>query len=140
MHKLTGAFERQIDEKGRVALPPTLRPRFADGCYLTLGADNTIEVFTIDSFDAESDRMEARQQAGEITRDQLRAFSFQAIAVVPDGQGRISLDARLRTHARLDTKGPVMVCGLLDRLEICSLARYERSMTAGAAHYAEPSQ
>ena len=137
MQKFVGAFERQLDVKGRLALPPTFRARFGAGCYLTLGADSSIEVFTSEAFDLEAERMEQRQARGEISLDRLRAFSARAIPAEPDGQGRISLDDRLRRHARLELKGPVMVFGRLDRVEICSVERYERSMTAGEQDYSE---
>lgn len=137
MLKFTGAFERQLDVKGRLALPPSFRTRFGAGCYLTLGADNSIEVFTAEAFEEEAERMEQRQARGEITMDRLRAFSASANAAEPDGQGRIYLDERLRRHARLDVKGPVMVFGRLDRVEICSVNRYERSMANGEQSFAE---
>ncbi|MEO6124625.1 MAG: hypothetical protein ABIR32_13050 [Ilumatobacteraceae bacterium] len=137
MQKFLGAFERQLDIKGRLALPPSFRARLGTSCYLTLGADNSIEVFTAEAFDEEADRMEQRQSRGEITMDRLRAFSARANPAEPDGQGRISLDERLRRHAKLEVKGPVMVFGRLDRVEICSVDRYERSMIAGEQEYAE---
>jgi division/cell wall cluster transcriptional repressor MraZ len=137
MLKFTGAFERQLDVKGRLALPPSFRTRFSGGCYLTLGADNSIEVFTAEAFEEEAERMEQRQARGEITMDRLRAFSASANAAEPDGQGRIYLDDRLRRHAKLEVKGPAMVFGRLDRVEICSVDRYERSMTNGVQSFAE---
>ncbi len=137
MQKFLGAYERQLDVKGRLALPSAYRARLGTSCYLTLGADNSIEVFTTEKFDEEADRMEQRQMNGEISRDQLRAFAARANPVEPDSQGRVYLDDRLRSHANLRTKGPVMVLGRLDRLEICSLERFERSMRAGEQSYSE---
>ncbi len=139
MQKFLGAFERQLDIKGRLALPSSYRARLGTSCYLTLGADNSIEVFTAEKFEEEAERMDERQKRGEISMDQLRAFSARANPVEPDGQGRVYLDDRLRKHARLTTKGPVMVLGRLDRLEICSVDRFERSMANGEQSYSEPS-
>lgn len=138
MQKFLGAFERQLDVKGRLALPSTYRTRLGPSCYLTLGADNSIEVFTAEKFEEEADRMERRQMNGEISMDQLRAFAARANPVEPDSQGRVYLDERLRKHARLEVKKPVMVLGRLDRLEICSVERYDRSMLAGEQSYSEP--
>ncbi len=81
--------------------------------------------------------MQALQARGEITMDRLRAFSARATAIEPDAQGRIYLDDRLRQHAKLDVKGPAIVMGRLDRIEICSLGRHERSMTAGEQEFSE---
>jgi MraZ protein len=138
MQKFLGVFERQLDVKGRLALPATFRARLGTTCYLTLGTDNSIEVFTAETFEEEADRMQALQARGEISMDRLRAFASRATAVEPDAQGRIYLDERLRTHAKVAVKGPVIVAGRLDRIEICSVERHERSMQAGEQEYSEP--
>lgn len=138
MQKFTGVFERQLDVKGRLALPASYRARLGTSCYLTLGPDNSIEVFTEEKFEEEADRIQAMQQRGEISMDRLRAFSARAIPVEPDAQGRIYLDERLRTHANLETKSPVIVFGRLDRIEICSVERHERSMRLGEQEFSSP--
>ena len=135
MQKFTGVFERQLDVKGRLALPASYRARLGTSCYLTLGEDNGIEVFTEAMFDEEADRMQALQRLGQISMDRLRAFSARASAVEPDAQGRIYLDERLRKHANLETRGPAVVLGRLDRIEICSVERYERSMRSGEEEF-----
>ena len=135
MQKFTGVFERQLDVKGRLALPASYRARLGPSCYLTLGEDNGIEVFTEAMFEEEADRMQALQRQGQISMDRLRAFSARAIAVEPDAQGRIYLDERLRNHANLETRGPAIVFGRLDRIEICSVERHERSMRAGEGEF-----
>ena len=75
MQKFLGVFERQLDAKGRLALPASYRSRLGTSCYLTLGADNSIEVFTTEKFEEEADRMQTLQERGEITMDRLRAFA-----------------------------------------------------------------
>jgi transcriptional regulator MraZ len=139
MQKFLGVFERQLDVKGRLALPASYRSRLGTSCYLTLGADNSIEVFASEKFDEEADRIQELQARGEISMDRLRAFAARATPVEPDAQGRIYLDERLRRHARLEVKGPVIVLGRLDRVEICSVERYERSMASGEQEFSETS-
>jgi MraZ protein len=138
VQRFYGVFERQLDVKGRLALPASYRARLGTSCVLTLGADNSIEVFTAEMFDEEAERMQALQRQGGISMDRLRAFSASAIPAEPDAQGRIYLDERLRTHANLATKGPVVVFGRVDRIEICSVERHERSMRAGQQEFSEP--
>lgn len=135
MQKFTGVFERQLDVKGRLALPASYRARLGTSCYLTLGEDSGIEVFTEEMFEEEAERMQALQRQGQISMDRLRTFSARASAAEPDAQGRIYLDERLRRHANLETKGPVIVFGRLDRIEICSVERHERSMRAGEQEF-----
>ncbi len=135
MQKFLGVFERQLDVKGRLALPASFRARLGTSCILTLGPDNSIEVFTEDKFEEEAERMQGMQQRGEITMDLLRTFSARAMPVEPDAQGRIYLDERLRTHANLATRDKAVVFGRLDRIEICSVERHERSMRNGEQEF-----
>ncbi len=137
MDKFLGVFERQLDDKGRLALPVTYRSRLGTSCYLTLGSDSGIEVFTAEKFEREADRMQEMYERGEISLDRLRAFAARASPIEPDAQGRIYLDERLRRHAELDLKSKVVVQGRLDRLEICSVERHERRMVAGEETYTD---
>ena len=137
MQKFLGAYERQIDVKGRLALPAQFRVHLGSTCVLTLGSDNSIEVFTSEKFDEEATRIEQAQKRGEVSMNFLRAFAANAIPIEPDAQGRIYLDQRLRRHARLEAKSPAMVAGRLDRIEICSVERFERSLLAGEQEFSE---
>jgi MraZ protein len=137
MEKFVGVFERQLDAKGRLALPAAYRSRLGTSCYLTLGEGNGIEVFTAERFEREADRMQGLYERGEIDLDRVRAFSARATQTDPDAQGRIYLDERLRRHARIEVKSTVIVLGRLDRVEICSVERHERSMAKGEQSFSE---
>ena len=39
-----GAHDRQLDDKGRVALPATYRAHLGERCYLVKGTDKCVEV------------------------------------------------------------------------------------------------
>ena len=45
-----GKYERQLDPKGRLALPSDFRPRFEPRCYLAYGQDGCIEVMTPEAY------------------------------------------------------------------------------------------
>lgn len=137
MAKFLGAHERSLDEKGRLALPTGYRANLGPTFVVTVGADNSIEVFTEERFDLEADRLAEMEARGEVSLDRLRAFTARAVEVSPDQQGRIYLDERLRRHANLEVKKPLMVFGRRDRVEICAVDRYERSMTAGEYEFSE---
>jgi DNA-binding transcriptional regulator/RsmH inhibitor MraZ len=83
------------------------------------------------TFEAEAERMAARVQAGEISRNELRALAASAVLVTLDKQGRVLVDEQLRTYADLRTEGPVVVAGSFDRLEVWSPERYARVNDAG---------
>ena len=46
-----GAHERQLDDKGRLALPSAFRSRFEPRCFLARGQDGCIDVMTEEGFD-----------------------------------------------------------------------------------------
>ena len=126
-----GALERQLDDKGRLALPATFRDRLRDQCYLAKGRDKCVNVVPADVFKAEAQAMAARVEAGDVPRNQLRALAYSATAVQLDKQGRVTLDEDLRAYADLSVGKPVVVAGSFDRLEIWSPVRYARVNNAG---------
>mgnify|MGYP003704655651 CR=1 FL=1 len=51
MQRFVGRYERQVDDKGRLALPSAFRPRFEPRCFLARGQDGCIDVMTEGGFD-----------------------------------------------------------------------------------------
>jgi MraZ protein len=49
-----GVYERQLDERGRVALPSSYRADLGDHCYLFFGDDGCVSVRSVESFEAEA--------------------------------------------------------------------------------------
>ena len=123
-----GVHERQLDERGRVALPSSFRGELGDHCYLYLGDDGCVGVIGEDEFHQQAQELIEQVKRGEASRARRRAFSGGASRVAIDKQGRVTLEARLREHARIDVQAPVQVLGDLDHIEIwnpASLAAVE---------------
>lgn len=119
-----GTFERQLDDKGRLALPATFRDRLGEHCYLAKGLDKCVTVVPSATFEDEAATMAARVRLGEVSRNQLRALASSAILVSLDKQGRVNLDEQLREYADLALGEPVTVAGSFDRLELWSPHRF----------------
>ena len=131
-----GVHERQLDPKGRVALPAPFRPRLEPRCYLTLGADKCVDVLTAEAFEhVASDAIE-KVRRGEMSRSQQRAIAANAIEVTIDAQGRINIDEKLREYAGLSLDSKVVISGSFDRCEIWDPTRYQRMSESGAAQMA----
>lgn len=126
-----GAFERQLDDKGRLALPAVFRDRMRDHCYLAKGRDKCVTVVPAATFEAELAAMGARVDAGDVPLNQLRAIASSAQLVQLDKQGRVTLEETLREYAGIDVGKPVVVAGRVDRLEIWSPTRHARIDDAG---------
>ena len=126
-----GVYERQLDERGRVALPSSYRGELGDQCYLFFGDDGCVSVRSVETFEAEAADMVAKARSGEVSRNRLRAFASSASQATIDKQGRVTLDARLREHAGLEPQAAVVVLGNIDQIEIWDPDAHRRNETAG---------
>lgn len=126
-----GVYERQLDERGRVALPPSFRSTIGEQCYLTYGEDGCVRMMSVDVFQAEAQDMIDKVRTGEISRAKQRVFASSVVMAGIDKQGRILVDQRLRTHAGVELHTPVTVLGALDRIEIWEPSRYEQQEAIG---------
>lgn len=135
-----GVYERQLDERGRVALPTAFRSTIGEQCYLTYGDDGCVRVMSAEVFNAEAQEMIDRVKTGEVSRAKQRVFASSVVVAGIDKQGRILLDARLRAHADIDLQAPVAVLGALDRIEIWHPDRYQQQEAIGLDEMNEMSQ
>jgi transcriptional regulator MraZ len=115
-----GRHERQLDDKGRVALPAPYRRQLGDRLYLVNGANRCIDVFPAEDFEARALELAERARRGEETDARRRTVGHTATEVTVDGQGRIKVDERLRDFARLALQSKVVVTGGIDRVELWS--------------------
>jgi MraZ protein len=131
-----GFHERQLDDKGRLALPSAFRPDFGDACYLVYGEERCIDVFPREAFEDMAREMMRQVRAREISLGRQRAFAHSATLVTLDKQGRVTIDERLRQYAHLSPSSTVVVSGNLDRAEVWSSELYEQIAAAGRGEVA----
>jgi len=134
-----GVHERQLDDKGRLALPSTFRAELGDSCYLLIGEDRCVNVQSRDDFESMARDIMERVRQGDMPLARQRALAHSATLVALDKQGRITIDEKLRTYAHLEVGSKVVVSGNLDKAEVWSNELYERiaadgqGLMAGAA-------
>ncbi len=126
-----GTHERQLDPKGRIALPSAFRPRLEPKCYLALGRDKCVDVLTIDAFLSVANEAIEKVRRGEMDRKEQRALASNMVEVSVDAQGRINVDENLRTYAGLELNSRVIVSGSFDRVEIWDPQRHQRISESG---------
>lgn len=126
-----GRHERQLDPKGRLALPATFRHRLEPRCYLLLGQDKCIAVVTAEESENIASEITAAVKRGEKSEQERRALASSMVDVTFDAQGRITLDESLRAYAGLTPNSKVVVAGAFDRVEIWETERYERMLAMG---------
>lgn len=133
-----GTHERQLDEKGRLALPATFRSHLGEHCYLTIGIDKCLNVIAADTFESKAAELMGQVARGEVSRQRQRAFAASASLVTIDKQGRVSIDDRLRDYAELTPRTNVTVTGNLDVIELWSPERFRQINDEGTNDLAEP--
>ena len=95
-----GRHDRQLDPKGRLALPASFRQKFESEAYLTFGENGCVDAFTPEEYEQMAQETMDKVRQGEIGRNRLRALSANTFAVPIDAQGRIVVDQKLRDLRR----------------------------------------
>lgn len=129
-----GTFEHSLDEKGRLVLPTAFRGRLADGGYLT-PYQSCLALWAPPQFEEFVDRLSDKVRSTEASPNAIRVFMANASEVRPDGQGRIAVPPRLRTHAGLDSS--VVLAGVRDHIELWAPQQWEDISTQGDASLAD---
>jgi MraZ protein len=131
-----GVHERQLDDKGRLALPSAFRTMLGESCYLVIGEERCIDVMARDAFEDMARELMRQARAKEISLSRQRALAHSAALVTIDKQGRVTLDEKMRTYARLTPGSRVVVSGNFDRAEVWSAEHYEHIAAAGRGELA----
>lgn len=111
-----GKYERSVDDKSRVVMPPELRSDLAQGAVLSRSFDNCLCIYPVAKWEslarAVDDLPEVRYEA----RILARSLFGGATACDLDRHGRFAIPAFLREHANL--QDDVVIVGLYSRIEI----------------------
>ena len=96
-------FERKLDDKRRLTIPPELRDHFASGAVVTRGFGKYLHLYPLDVW---NNLVEPRL-AGDILDERIADLNVQfrmgKVEMQPDGkQGRITLEQHLLDYAGLD--------------------------------------
>src|SRR3546814_7624887 len=112
--QLVGSYEHGLDGKGRMVLPAKIRARIGETGMIGR-LDGCLGLWSLDRFDDVAERILAKAESGEASRDFYRRFMAFAAEVTPDNQGRVVIPQKLRSYAGLTTD--VVVTGRGDRSE-----------------------
>jgi MraZ protein len=120
----SGEYERTVDSKGRVVLPPAIRKLITDGGYISQGEDGCLALWTQEEFESQaSKRLEQEANGSREIRMKNRFWAASAFAIELDNQGRIQLQVRHRTYATIELNKEVVVLGVMNRAEIWNAER-----------------
>ena len=121
--KYFGTYDRSLDEKGRLQIPPKLLEREGENAfYLLKGFEGCISIFDQKGFDRYLQKLEELDFFDEETRGFIRQTAASIVPLKFDSHGRIQIG-----KAILDAYGigrNVTVIGCLDHFEIWDPTAY----------------
>lgn len=107
-----GRYERTVDEKGRMVLPPALRDTFGGVARLTIVRDR-IAMWTARSWSDAAGRIQVKEIQGDYPSGTHEAFHTYTEVVAVDGQGRVPLPAWMREDVGIGADGfAIAIVGL----------------------------
>ena len=134
MGNFFGHYERNIDEKCRLPLPPKLVGKDLPAAFYALkGLDGCLSVYPREDFDRELDRLRRADYADPKKRAYVRLALDSALELLIDGRGRLVIPRDVaRAHG---LSGVVVILGTLDHFELWSQESYEKYLSAYASGY-----
>jgi len=137
MATFRGSYQHSIDHKGRVSIPARFRRLLTGDSNDTLvvlrGLDECVWLYPLEEFRRFEDRLRARSFSDEANRRFQRMLLMDARDETLDTQGRVAIPPRLIAHAKLEKD--VLVCGLLDHIEIWNPELYEQYLGSSTRTY-----
>ena len=134
---LTGTFERNIDDKLRLAVPKPFKDSFnvkgTDELFLAPGNEGCLSIYSTEGFERFAERLANVSPGKANVRNFLRLFYARAERVVLDKQSRIRIPDRLMKHAGLQRE--VVLLGVNDHAEIWHKPTWENFLTGNTSLY-----
>ena len=137
---LTGTFERNVDEKYRLALPKPLRDSFggepnASLLYLAPGTDGSLALYPESSFEALAQKLSNASPNAVGVRSYSRLFFARVQRLEIDKSGRIRIPKELAELAAI-TKEVVLV-GVRDHIELWDKQHWDQYLQQNEPIYDE---
>ena len=124
---LTGEYQHNMDQKGRVTVPSKFREDLGDKFYVCRGLDGCLFLLSQSQWDSLVEKVAAIPLAQG--KGIQRYFFSGAAEVEPDKQGRILIPAKLRQYAALERE--VIINGASKCLELWNPERWAPIEDAG---------
>ena len=126
---LFGEYHHQIDEKGRVRIPPRLKKGLGDDFLVTKGTHGCLFLFSKKHLEEKLfEKLEAVPTFDDDAAKPLRMLFSSAAELEEDNQGRCLLPRNLREFAKV--KKDVVFIGVGTRAEVWAREEYDKYIGA----------
>jgi MraZ protein len=133
---LTGTYDRNLDDKRRLAIPRRMREQFGDDVsrlYVAPGTERSLALYSPHAFENLAQRLAGQSPNRTDVRNYLRLFYSRAEEVTFDRQGRIRIPERLIEFARL--QHDVMLLGVHDHAELWDRGLWDEFLGAQGSRF-----
>ena len=126
MASFVDEYERQLDNQGRIILPPKVREAVADTAYVTQAPnEKCLHLYTSEEWEKMSEKINALPTTTDPNAAAfVRMFFGKATAASVDKQGRMPVAKRLIEYAGI--KKDVILVGANKHLEIWDVEEWQR--------------
>jgi MraZ protein len=128
-----GTNEHSLDAKGRVILPARFRAEFGPKAFLSKNTERCLALWTAEEFQKQLAEKVQLQALGRLERNVARLWAAGSAEVDIDRQGRLAIPSHLREFARLEVESPILIVGILERVELWNPAEWELSVAPAEA-------
>lgn len=136
---LTGNYRRNLDDKGRVAMPKQLRDLLGfpekTNLFITPGTDKSLAIYTSEELEVLGGKLENSSPAAHDIRTFSRLFYSQAQPAEIDRQGRLRIPPELAKFANLSNE--VVFLGVRDHIEVWDLSTWNQFLDSSQPRYDE---
>ena len=99
----TGQFERSIDTKNRVILPPNIKTELGNVFYLTIANEKKLEIRPIKEFEAFVNKIDQNKQLDPVVQKYKRFIMASSIKIETDKLGRFLIPEKFIAAAAVKT-------------------------------------
>ncbi|MDQ6748390.1 MAG: division/cell wall cluster transcriptional repressor MraZ [Candidatus Dormibacteraeota bacterium] len=118
-----GKHDRNLDEKGRLAIPAKFREQLPSGSVITVAPEECVRVYPPGEWDVVTLQNRVSAGTGSENRNLARVLFSMAAELEFDAQGRTRIPTNLREKAGIADS--VVVVGVNNVVEIWSQARWK---------------
>ncbi|MFN2463623.1 MAG: division/cell wall cluster transcriptional repressor MraZ [Candidatus Dormibacteria bacterium] len=118
-----GKYDRNLDDKGRVAIPAKFREQLPSGSVITIAPDNCLRVYPPQEWEVVTGQNRVSAATASVERNLIRRMFSEAAHLELDGQGRSLLPVHLREQAGITAAA--VVVGVNNVVEIWSQERWQ---------------
>lgn len=119
-----GNYNYNLDDKGRISIPPAYKSSFGDKLICVQGFEECIYLFSVDAWNALAEKIGNLSITKQVNRKFARLFMSNAFEANIDSKGRINLEAVLIKHANLSKE--CVFLGASGHVEIWNKETWEK--------------